>query len=372
MGPTISHILATSSEVRLDKSIESNGVLSRLKKGQILEARVDQTFSPRRARLVIQGKTVSAQTHLPLQSGQKLLLRVIEAGTHPKFKLVEKGGGDPLRALTDVLRAPDRSGPYHILSRLLQTVVESDSAPVASLGKGAIERMGRLLSAVYEPSVPPDRHTVKSLISKSGMIWENKLVSILNAQKPLPPALVQRLIEGDLKALSLLAAQSASEDQPPWLEDIRAYLDSLERLQLFNTQVSKESGRYFIPLPVLLDEPIRFGQMLIDLGKDSKTDAESKDRLLRVSLLLEMSNIGHLQVELSILKDEITGIFGVEDDTTQTLINGYLPQLVEKLNRRGFHVHEMACRTLSPRILQTVSLADRLIDDREGLLSIVI
>ena len=112
--------------------------------------------------------------------------------------------------------------------------------------------------------------------------------------------------------------------------------------------------------------------MLIDLGKEPRTDIEEEDRVVRVSLLLEMSNLGHLEAEISILKNALSLIFRVEDDAARSLIDSHLPQLAEKLNSTGFHVHAMRCCTVPPQILQTASFADRLVDDREGVLSIVI
>ena len=181
-----------------------------------------------------------------------------------------------------------------------------------------------------DPSGHPDRNTVKSFISKSGLTWENKLLSMLPSENSLPKEVVQRLIAGDLKALSMAATQNSADEDGGWVTEIRAYLDSLERLQLLNSQVSKESGRYLIPLPTPFDENIRFGQMLIDLGKESGADADKKNRVVHVSLLLEMSNIGHLQVDLSILENSITGMVSVENETVQTLIKAHIPELAEK------------------------------------------
>ncbi len=372
MSPIISQILATSSEVRLDRKVETNDPLSHLRKGQIVEARVERTFSTRQARLTILGKSVSAQTHLPLQKGQKMVLRVTQAGAHPRFQMVETRGGDGLQVPSDTLQILGRSGPYAMLSRLFKTLAGSDTASGGPFGTAAVKRMARLWAAMAESADQPDRQAVQSFLTRGGMTWENKLVSILNAQKTLPPALVQRLIQGDLKALALLATQGAAEDNTPWMEDMRAFLDGLERLQLLNHQISKESGRYVVPLPFLLDEQLQFGQMLIDLGKEPLTAMEKKDRVVRVSLLLEMSNLGHLEAEINMLKNAMTLIFRVEDDAARTLIDSHLPQLAEKLTSTGFHVHEMRCCTVPPQILQTASLADRLIDDREGVLSIVI
>jgi hypothetical protein len=323
---------------------------------------------------VIQGKAVSAQTHIPLRAGQNVLLRVTRAGANPRFQLVQAQGGGTLHAASDILQTLGRSEFHAFLARLFTMITASKSKYVPGLPHEAdvFERMGRLLESMVGMIDQPDRHAVKSYITQTGMTWENKLVSLIGAQKHLPPTLVKRLIAGDLKALSLQITRNAAGKKAPWLEDIRGYLENIENLQLLNSRISGDSGRYFVPLPVVFEEQIRFGQLLIDLGKDGEPDSENMDRIIQVSLLLEMSSLGHMQVELSILKNAITCMFGVEDDTARQRIEGQLGQLIEKFDRSGFHVHEMNCRTVSPRTLHTASLAERLVDDRDGVLRIVV
>ena len=372
MDPSISHILATSSRIRLHTKIDSDSLLWRLKKGQIIEARVDRTVSQRHARLIIQGKSVSARTHLPLQPGQKILLRVTRAGAQPEFQIVETKEGEWFKFPSNALKMMGKSGPYSILSRLLKTLSDSNPAKIDASGAEAFKRLENLLKSMKDPSGHPDRNTVKSFISKSGLTWENKLLSMLPSENSLPKEVVQRLIAGDLKALSMAATQNSADEDGGWVTEIRAYLDSLERLQLLNSQVSKESGRYLIPLPTPFDENIRFGQMLIDLGKESGADADKKNRVVRVSLLLEMSNLGHLQVDLSILENSITGMLSVENETVHTLIRAHIPELTEKLQKSGFHVYDISCCQVNPQTLSTASLTDRLMGDCNGLLSILI
>jgi flagellar hook-length control protein FliK len=372
MGPFISQILATSSRVRLDSKADSGNSVWRLKKGQIIEARVDRVVSQGHTRLIIQGKSVSARTHLPLQSGQKILLRVTRVGAQPEFQVAETKGGEWFKLPPDALKIMGKPDPYRILSRLLKSVSDTNRATFDSAGAEAFKRLAHLLKSMQDPSCHPDRDTVKSFIHKSGLTWENKLLSMLLSEKSLSKEAVQRLIAGDLKALSMSIIQNSSDEEGGGVTDIRAYLESLERLQVLNSQVSKESGRYFIPLPTPFDDSIRFGQMLIDLGKESGADTEKKNRVVRVSLLLEMSNLGHLQVDLSILENSITGMLTVGNDTLHTLIKAHIPELSEKLQKSGFHVYEISCCTVDPQTLSTASLTDRLMDDRNGLVSIII
>ena len=212
MDPSISHILATSSRIRLDTKIDSDSLLWRLKKGQIIEARVDQVVSERHARLIIQGKSVSARTHLPLQPGQKIRLRVTLAGAQPEFQIVETKEGEWFKFPPHVLKMMGKSGPYSILSRLLKTLSDSNPAKIDASGAEAFKGLEHLLKSMKNPSGHPDRNTVKSFISKSGLTWENKLLSMLLSEKSLPKEVVQRLIAGDLKALSMAVTQNSADE----------------------------------------------------------------------------------------------------------------------------------------------------------------
>jgi len=77
-------------------------------------------------------------------------------------------------------------------------------------------------------------------------------------------------------------------------------------------------------------------------------------------------------VDISILENSINGMLSVENETVQALINAHLPELAEKLQKSGFHVYEMSCCQVNPQTLSTASISDRLMDDRSGLLSIII
>ena len=365
----ISHILASSSEVWVDQKTDTNTALKNLKKGQLIEAKVDKAVSPRQAQLLIQGKTVSARTYVPLQPGQVILLKATDAGPQPLFKFVETKGENLIHVPQGALETLGRRGPYELLFRILETIRLYDVNGKDRFQRKIFERIENLVKSFSIKSSHPD---IRSIIKRSGISWEYKLSSALKSGKPLPAGLVQRLVDGDLKGLALQLAVSLSEEGESLSQDIRAFIESLDRLQLLNSHASKETGRYALPLPVLLDESLRFGQIYIDLGKDSDADPNKSDRVIRVSLLLEMSNLGHIQADLAILKNALTGSLGVESDAIRFFIETHVPLLIKKLKKSGFEVHDMTCRTVSPEAIATASLTNQLVDLNEGVLNIVI
>jgi hypothetical protein len=233
-----------------------------------------------------------------------------------------------------------------------------------------IENLIRSLSLKNEIATPD---FLKSLFRGSGITWENKLFRLVNSDPMLSSDLVKDLVNSDLKALSMRLALQLEKAEPAAFNQIKAFLDNMEQLQLINERSVRESGRYLLPFPFLFDETFRFGQLLIDLGHHKENTADTKrNRLVKVSFLLEMSNLGHVLADFSILKHALSGSFSVETEAIRKLIMDHLPALKKKMNQNGFKIRDISCRVVGPETLSTASLTERLIHDDDGVLNIVI
>ena len=367
MTSTISHILASSSEIWIPKKTAERVHFDGLQKGQIVKATVEQAPSAREAVLNINGKMVHARTHMPLKLGETLLLRVEDNGFQPTFKLMEAQNGRFIHLPQELL---GRSGPYGVLMRVMAAL---KAVPEPQNLNETLSLMDRLIRSLSLKSQDADTDFLKSLFRGSGMSWENKLMRLPDSGAALSQGLVKDLINGDIKALAMRLAMQAEKIDPDALTQIRAFLEHVEHLQQLNAQTLRESGRYLLPFPFLLDETVRFGQLLIDLGHQKKDEAEDKNnRLVKVSFLLEMSNLKNVLADFSILKQAISGTFSVENDPIRKLIVSHIPQLKKKLKSTGFEIYDITCRLVEPEILATTSLMDRFMPVDEGVLNIVI
>ena len=367
MTAAITHIIASSSDIWIQKKTGDPTHFDGLQKGQVVKATVENATSSREAVLNIQGKRVQARTHMPLKSGETLLLRVEDNGVQPTFKLMEAKGGRFIHLPPDLL---SRSGPYGLLARVMQTLDTMTGIPNLNETGSQMESLIRSLSLKTENT---DTDFLKSLFRGSGVTWENKLIRLLGSDRTISSGLVKDLINGDVKALSMRLALQLEKAEPSAFTQIKAFLENMEHLQLLNERSVRESGRYLLPFPFLFDETLRFGQLLIDLGRHKEDDSEDKrDRLVKVSFLLEMSNLGNVLADFSILKHALSGTFSVETDPIRKLIMENIPQLKEKMKHTGFEIYDITCRVVEPETLSTTSLADRLIHTDEGVLNIVI
>ena len=365
MTAAISHIIASSSDIWIQKETGEPTHFDGLQKGQVVKATVENATSAREAVLNIQGKRVQARTHMPLKSGETLLLRVEDNGVQPTFKLMEAKGGRFIHLPPDLL---SRSGPYGLLARVMQTLDTMTGIPNLNETGSQMESLIRSLSLKTENT---DTDFLKSLFRGSGVTWENKLIRLLGSDRTISSGLVKDLINGDVKALSMRLALQLEKAEPPAFSQIKAFLENMEHLQLLNERSVRESGRYLLPFPFLFDKTLRFGQLLIDLGHQDDSE-DKRDRLVKVSFLLEMSNLGNVLADFSILKHALSGTFSVETDPIRKLIMENIPQLKKKMKNTGFEIYDITCRVVEPETLSTTSLADRLIHTDDGVLNIVI
>ena len=367
MTAAISHILAASSDIWIQKGTGEPTHFDGLEKGQVVKATVENAISAREAILNIQGKRVQARTHMPLKSGETILLRVEDNGVQPTFKLIEAKAGRFIHLPADIL---SRSGPYGLLARVMKTLdAITGNHHINETGS----QMERLIRSLSLKTGNTDVDFLRRLFRGSGLTWENKLIRLLGSERAISSDLVKDIINADVKALSMRLASQLEKSEASAFSQVKAFLENMEHLQYLNERSVRESGRYLLPFPILFDEPLRFGQLLIDLGNRKGNDSEDKrDRLVKVSFLLEMSNLGNVLADFSILKHALSGTFSVETDSIRKLIMENIPQLKKKMKQTGFEIYDITCRVLEPETLSTTSLADRLVHADDGGLNIVI
>lgn len=242
------------------------------------------------------------------------------------------------------------------------------------------------------------------LLQKSGILMESKLADMLKSpssasteiysnpasdspkasasspltSSPAPPA-PSSFIQEDLKGavLNFIANSGFEASESLSLNDIHSFkefVQNLENVQLLNSHLS-ESGKYIIPFPLFSGDQFSFGQLLIDLGqkdKDDENGSSKENSLLKVSLFLDMTNLGPVRADFSVLKNNITGGFQVSDQETADFFNSMLSELKERLQTHQFNVHKIECRVVEPEKLAEKSIINELLKSEDHGLSLMI
>ncbi|OGR11747.1 MAG: hypothetical protein A2277_15475 [Desulfobacterales bacterium RIFOXYA12_FULL_46_15] len=352
----ISGIHVSSSEVVINRGEggEKN-TIPLFVKDQIVHAKVLDLLPQGHARLLINNRMVTAKTGMLLKPGEEIQLKVLEEKEAVHLKFI----------------GPVRNVTLPQISSLIRFFSGKES--IMDITRINIPYMKDLLYDMALKSGKTDKAFLPALIEKIGMTWENKLSNLLQENHSLPdnklnPSL---LFTKDLKALIQKELYMSGPDHPV-NSDIASLSETLENLQLLNHQ-SSESGKFLLPFPVLSENAFRFGQLFIDLGGKKKADDNSSDKLIQIAFLMDMSLLGSLRADFSILKKEISGRFILENEETRQYVQSMMPELKERLESIDYHVHEIECASADQTRIQPHDFIETLLKSgTDRVLNIVI
>lgn len=348
----ITKIHISSPELMIQKQAGKSIEAPVFKENQVLKAKVLGFFPPGKAQLLINGEKIMASTGLRLNPGEEMMLRVVHQKDQILLKLME-----PLQS--------QGSKQVNFLTQLL-----SNPQGLSDIVRTKIPVLRTLLQDLALKSGKRDDSFLPRLFENMGLTWEKKLASLLKIQAPGKDSVQSRdnltlalnqLMKQDVKGL-LLQLLSVEISKGKTLQKAEAgFLDTLESFQLTNTQTS-ESGRFLIPFPIFNALDLRFGQLLLDMGGKNET----QDKIVRISFLLNMTQMGSVRADFSILKKAITGRFLLENEEIRDYVKSMIPELKLRLEQIDYTVGIIDCSTAMPEEIHPHALMESLFKKQEA------
>lgn len=339
------------------KDAASQPSLKGLKGGQLVRAKVLGMLSQTKAQLLIGGQKLTAETGVPLSPGQELQLRLIREKDQLTFKLIQNTTPQP--------ETPSKSAVS--MARLANAFLSFEK-----LGQDPGPVLGSILEEMALKSGERDEGFLPRLLKNSGLMLEKKIATLLvSTDGAKQGAALQKLSAQDLKAAVLQflsgekdAAGAASEKGPsPGL--VKALASALENFQTFSTQ-GTDTQRFILPFPVLAGDHFNFGQFFMDTGKKGEgREGSTEDQVIRMAFLLDMTSLGSLRADFSILKKSLTGRFFLEDQSTRDYMNSLMPELGRRLAGIGYQMGRVDCCVAEPRQLSPGALIQSMTSERQ-------
>lgn len=395
---------------------EKSGDILSLKKNQILDAKVLKILSSSKAEMLIAGKKVLADTSIVLKKGQDLKLRVTDQNKlqviitpenlEKKFRSIfpllssfSKQGGPVagLQQFADVFFKQEENFLYKNADLSPQTKAFSHQSTIS---KSVFLKSGVPMGELQGADKVSDRlelHTIKklffslalksekaeqdflpNLLDKSGLMWERKINNVIKNESFWGKILtseksedIQKMMQEDLKGAVLNLLETSDGEPGEGVKALSGLAENIEKLQLLNFNMN-ESGKYLLPFPFFQDDMFRFGQLFIDLGDGENKKNNKEDGILKVSLLLDMSELGPLRADFSFLKQNITGTFYVSDEETSLFIKGMIPDLAQRLKKHDFVISKIDCRVLPSERLSEAALIEEIIGDEQKGFNLIV
>ncbi len=355
----IGGIHISSSEMVVQKDGLKKNSITSLTKDQLITAKVLKLLPHGKALLQIGGQAVSVRTNLLLASGEEVQLKVQEKSDEIVLKLI----------------APAQKIPTRQISSLVRFFSKNDL--LSDLSKLDIPAIKDLMHEMALKSEKSDPEFLSKLIEKNGLLFEKKIKQII--QQTISDPNIKAGINNDLQSLlnQNLKGAVLNELITPGRDvevtrTMTTFLDTMENFQQLNHQ-SSETGRHLLPFPIFSESAFRFGQLLIDTGSRNHTDEKKADKVIQISFLLDMSNLGPLRADFSILKKAITGKFLLADDQTTAYLNSMIPELKKRLAKINYELKNIECYTAKLEELDKNCLIESLVKSYDNnVLSIIV
>lgn len=298
----------------------------RLIKGTVLSVNADgQTV------ILADGKTLSAQSLVPLEVGQKLWFEVLREGEPPLLGLAGKNGAvvDLMRLLFSFAPAGEVSPEGNIANKLA-AALQSANPKLAS----EVEHFLKLYS---EGAIDAESDPVKVLkislalgffakrqhLSGDNKLSQHQLVDFLSSLSQQGKGSVVEMAEGNKGLAHLLKL-----------------FDSFAQL---NSQPVAQDQHNFFLFPCFFSGESGWGEWLFRFAKEGKSGDESGGKY-GLSFFLEMSNLGELHFQVYLRGNSLQGVFSVLDEGGSRHLLENLDELSLTLKDLGFHPVNLSCQ----------------------------
>jgi hypothetical protein len=352
----ITGIHLSSSEMILTRDEGKKNTFPPFVKHQKVRATVLKMLPQGKAQLLINGQKVVAKTSMLLKPGEEIQLKVLVQKDAVVLKLI----------------APVQKMTSQQISSLVRLFSKND--PLSDMTGIKLSTVKALLYDMALKSDEPEEKFLSKLIDKSGLLWEKKVAQTLLDKTSASDMKVRldSLYKQDMKGQLLKELLMADSGKFEAVKSAVAFSETLENFQLLNHH-SSDTGRWLLPFPIFNASVFRFGQLFIDTGGKTKKQNRPADNLIRISFLLDMTQLGPLRGDFSILKNEITGRFLFKDEAACAYVQSMIPDLETRLATVDYQVCRIECAMAKAEDIQHTCFIEALVTGHDNsVLNVVV
>jgi len=305
-----------------------------LQKGDVVSGKVLDVFGSGRAKLLVQGKQLTAQTSVMLSKGQTAHFRVEQ--TQPNFVFKVFSSANMQQSMLQLMGGSAMQGsPFQLLNDLFQM---SKNSPENSNQKLMIQMMQLFSQIAIKPGDSITPYFLMAFFQRSGLLWENKLKQWATSQKGMSSERIKKLIQQDLKGATLDSLQNIQDDQLDMKLGLEQMVEQIEQWQLLNHKALKEHGKLYFMLPLQFGNTFHTGELLIDISDMKKGGKAASSSMLKTTLLLKMSHIGPVKIEATLLQRQLRIVYWLSQQETIDLFEESKSILSEALAIHGIFI----------------------------------
>jgi hypothetical protein len=336
---------------------------------------VEQTHGPRSPGLVVatsaDQRPAAPGATLALERGQRIVATILERLPGGDGYLISLLGLSVVAKSRVELAVGSSLGlEVRSLTPRIELAIVRGAEPVLATAPAALLRsLGDALQSLAQPAgpaqpVPLPPGLMGTLVQlRDGALGAADLQGLHQRLGLFHEARVARLAEGpspaaeslrtDLKAMLLLAQESAAPEARPALEQALRALDSFDAHE---ARRSALDAPLLLPLAVLPGGWIREGQLFVAPEQERKESGSSGGRGTKLVFLLDLTKLGPLRVDATVSGDEVSATFRFVRGAAARLVERLLPELRAALAAAGLRPAGLAVERVREGGLETGDL----------------
>ena len=326
-GPTA----PKATEVKTTDAITKPGSNLALTAGSIVKGTVLEITGDGKALLDIGGRTVTAQTLVPLKPNTELLLEVKEGGTTPWLTLAGKKG-----VAQEIVRMLFSEGAN--LAKAANLLTGAGDQPAAKpLPAALLEALNNLKQQVGDKATGAQAETTKL----------TQLLALLRptGKQPVAEASLGRQLS---ETVTQLASQVDGDRSP--VSELKAMAKLLDAHQQLNAQQPGNQPDYLL-FPCFFADGNGWGEWMFQMESGGK--GEETQTTTSIDFFLQMSSLGDVHLKVFMQGEELRGDFFVGEEEVRSHLTDALPQLTAILEGHGYKPISLTVHQSTENLLHT-------------------
>ncbi len=305
--------------------------------GEIIKGTIIQKFPGGGILVSTGGRQFRANTVLDLTKGDEYRFLVKILGSRIELKLLDVPTQRSASPLLTWQSIPSLKGG---LAGLLLELTKDRNLPGLNAETGnALKNLHNLLPAlIFSDHGEKNFLWISRFILGSGLFWENKVLQYLLGEKNRS---WKRLVSCDLKGSLLLLDRSlqaedhGDKDVQSMAEKTKKALELVEQDQKANLSSLRDQMGWFIVIPGFEEDGFRYGALFFN--------KVMKGEGFRLSLFLEFTMLGRIQLDVTIIESVIGMEIHTEDQGKADFVNENLHILKTSLQELGMKTGRITC-----------------------------
>ena len=322
--------------------------------GENLDARVLAHDRDHRVLLQIKNTPLIADTQIPLQTGDKLTVRVDQLHPNIVLRIISREDADIIKANEFIKLFRSNPGAFKDMIVSVKDILGGENLKelLNDTADKGVQRLNKMLDhIIISKTNATNPLFVKDYITALGLSLERRLMKALSNPVSLKEeghghSLKEILLKLSSELQTIQGTRGSAElDLSKKMGQFSNIIDQalkvIESLQVVNVLAQEQDNLFLFQIPLQYPDGVRMQDIFIET--DREKNGQNTGKSYRVVLFLDMDALGELSVDAGVKGRSLRCTIKCRNQDVLDFMSVLLPELQEKLSGAGYDACNLQC-----------------------------